>query len=458
MSQKENKAKLVEGDVGLTLIKLTLPMMVGMVGMVIFNLVDAFFIGKLGTEELAAMTFTLPIVLLQSSISMGLGVGASSVISRLIGQGNHEQVKRQTTDSLIFSVLIVIVFVTIGLMTIKPLFSLLGARGIILDYVRDYMSVWYCGVMFVVVPMIGNNAIRAAGNTVIPTIIMSTAIIINVIFDPLLIFGIGPFPRMGMKGAALATVFARATTLCLSLFILHHKFRMLTIKIPKLKELLHSWKEMLHVGIPAAITMLISPLSFGVVTKMIAVFGKEAVAALGVGNRIELFALSPLSALSSVLIPFIGQNIGAKRIERINKGLYFSQVLSFIIGLVMFFFFLIFKTEIALLFNKNQEVVDILGWYLVIVSASYGLLGIMFINASAFNALKKPINATIINFTRMFVLYIPLAYFFKNIWQVKGIFAGAFLSSVIVGIISLFWIKFELKQINKNYSNNRESS
>ena len=206
------KANLTEGDPGKTIMKLTGPMMIGMIGMVIFNLVDTLYIGRLGTEALAAMSFTLPVVMLQGSISMGLGVGVSAVISRAIGAGNQEKVKRLTTDSLFLSVLIVTSFVVLGYLTIDPLFRLLGAEGELLILVKQYMSIWYVGVPFVVIPMIGNSAIRAAGNTVIPSGIMLTAITVNIVLDPLLIFGIGPFPRMELAGAALATVIARSTT------------------------------------------------------------------------------------------------------------------------------------------------------------------------------------------------------------------------------------------------------
>ena len=141
------KAKLTEGSVGRTLVFVTLPMMVGIVGMVAFNLVDTFFVGRLGTLELAAMGFTFPVVMVVGSIARGLGVGVSSVVSRAIGQGDHHKVQRLTTDGLLLSVLIVLVFAVAGLLSIEPLFRMLGASEDILPLIKAYMRIWYFGIM-----------------------------------------------------------------------------------------------------------------------------------------------------------------------------------------------------------------------------------------------------------------------------------------------------------------------
>ena len=165
-------ARLIEGPVQKTLIRLTLPMVLGTLGMVIFNLSDTFFVGQLGTNQLAALSFTFPVVLIVSSLAMGLGIGASAVISRAIGEGNHYKVKRLTTDSLTLSLIFVGFFALFGLLTINPLFRLLGASGEVLVYISQYMTIWYLGVVFVVIPMVGNNAIRASGDTKTPGLIM----------------------------------------------------------------------------------------------------------------------------------------------------------------------------------------------------------------------------------------------------------------------------------------------
>ena len=234
---KKQTPQLIEGPVGKTLIRLTLPMMIGIVGMVAFNLVDTFFVGRLGTLELAAMSFTFPVVLVVSSLARGLGVGTSAVISRIIGEGDQQKVRRITTDALLLSLIIVIAFVIAGLFTIEPLFRLLGADDSILPLIKQYMSIWYLGMPFVVIPMVGNNAIRATGDTKTPSLIMVGAILVNLVLDPLFIFGPGPFPRWELAGAAFATATARAAAMVISLLVLGRREKMITVVLPRLKDL-----------------------------------------------------------------------------------------------------------------------------------------------------------------------------------------------------------------------------
>jgi Na+-driven multidrug efflux pump len=150
----KGKARLIEGPVGRRLFFLTVPMVGGIFAITTFNLVDTFFVAQLGTDELAAMGFIFPVVMFVQSIALGLGIGTASVVSRAIGEGDHRKVRRLTTDSLILAVLLVVVFVTVGLLTINPLFTLMGATPEILPLIREYMTIWYVGMIFVTVPMV----------------------------------------------------------------------------------------------------------------------------------------------------------------------------------------------------------------------------------------------------------------------------------------------------------------
>ena len=178
------KAKLTEGSVGMGLIKLTLPLIWGVFAVIGFSLADTYFVAQLGTRELAAMSFTFPVVTILGSIAMGLGTGTASIIGRAIGEGNHYRVQRLTTDSLMMSLPIVAIFALFGLATISPLFTALGAGAEVLPLVRDYMSIWYIGIICLVVPLVGNSAIRASGNTAVPSLIMIVAAAVNVALDP----------------------------------------------------------------------------------------------------------------------------------------------------------------------------------------------------------------------------------------------------------------------------------
>ena len=203
---KSKRVNVTEGSVNKVLRDLTIPMLFGVLGMVAFNLADTYYVSQLGTAKIAALSFTFPVVLIVNSITLGIGIGAAAVISKAFGENEKEKVKRLSTDSLLLGLFISLFTITIGLVTIKPLFTLMGAKSDTMPYIQQYMSIWYMGVPFVVVPMIGNNAIRALGDTKIPSSVMFFAALMNIILDPLLIFGIWIFPEMGVRGAALATV------------------------------------------------------------------------------------------------------------------------------------------------------------------------------------------------------------------------------------------------------------
>ena len=193
---------LTEGDVKKHLMQLTWPMLLGLIGMVIFNLIDTYFVGKLGVQQLAAMSFSFPVVMFLNSVAMGVGIGTTSLISRNIIHADKNEVKAMSGRAMVLGLIVVLVFVTIGLLTIRPLFTALGAETDVLKYVDDYMTIWYFGVPFVVIPMIGNNIVRATGDTFTPGMIMLFSAVVNAILDPFMIFGYGPFPEMGIKGAA----------------------------------------------------------------------------------------------------------------------------------------------------------------------------------------------------------------------------------------------------------------
>ena len=445
-----DKAILIRGSIGKTISKLTLQMWIGILGMQVFNLVDTFFVGQLGAKQLAAMGFTFPVVLVVNSIALGLGIGASAVISRAIGKGDQYEMQRLTTDSLFLSFVIVTAFVIGGLFTIGPLFRTLGAEPEILKLINSYMRIWYIGMPFVVIPMVGNNAIRATGDTKTPSIIMITAVFINLTLDPLLIFGFGPFPRMELAGAATATVFSRATTFVMALWILYHRERMITLKIPGLSKIFASWKRILYIGLPAAGTNLITPVSTGVITRLVAAYGAAAVAGFGVAARIEMFSLSIIGSLSSVITPFVGQNWGAGKGRRIKEGIKFGYKFSLLWGLAVFLLFIFASRPIAMIFNKNITVIQTTSQYMEIVSMSYGILGILMLSASAFNALNKPLYAATLMILRMFVLYIPLAIAGSFLFKIKGIFIAGALSNFLSGIIAIFWLRKNLHRFSSS--------
>lgn len=437
---KNRNRDLTEGNIKKQLATLTVPMLFGMIGMVIFNLADTYFIGKLGVTQLAAISFTFPVIMFVNSLSQGIGIGTSSLVSRNIHVADREVIKMMTGRTLLLGVLVVLTFVIAGLFTIRPLFSALGAKDEILGYVQDYMSIWYIGVPFVVIPMIGNNIVRATGDTFTPGMLMLTSAAINIILDPLLIFGIGPFPEMGVKGAALATVIARAVGLVIILIILIKREKLLTAHLGKLKEIFATWKQVFYVAGPAALALLITPLSIGIITRILAGFGKEAVAAFGVVSRVEMFALMVVVSLGTVMIIFIGQNMSKHKFDRIFKALKYALVFSLSWGAMVFAVLLLFRQPIAGVFTGDAKVVAIAASYFLIVGASYGFQGLVILSTASFNGLNKPYPSAFFSLIRMLVLYVPLAWIGSRIFGLNGVFWAGLVANVIAGSAAFFFL------------------
>ncbi len=437
---------LTEGKIGKQLYQLAWPMLFGIMGIVVFNLADTYFVGKLGVHQLAAMSYSFPVVMFINSLSQGVGIGTSSLISRNIIKSHKQSVRAMASRAILLGIIVVLVFVVLGILTIRPAFAAMGAQGDVLEFVHDYMFIWYMGVPFVVIPMIGNNIVRATGDTFTPGMIMIFNAVVNIVLDPLLIFGIGPFPEMGIEGAALATVIARGTGLIAILFVLIRKKKLLTLKFGRIKDIISTWKNVLYIAIPASLSMLITPISIGFITKILSGFGKEAVAAFGVASRIEMFSLMVIMALGSVLIIFVGQNISKNKFNRIKRALNISMRFSLMWGVIIYILLLIFGYFIASLFTDDPHVIEITKKYFFIIGGSYGLQGLVMLSTSSFNGINKPYPSALFSLVRMLIIYVPLAWIGAQIFGINGVFWAGFIANITVGILA-FWYLF--KSVNK---------
>ncbi len=441
--------QMTTGPIGITLARMAGPMVIAMISMIGFSLVDTFFIGQLGTAELAAVSFTFPVILFIGSISMGIGTGATSAIARAIGEGDEHRIKRLTTDSILLGVILTVVFAVGGLLTIDPLFRLLGADAKTLPFIREYMLIWYLGVPAVVVPQIGNSAIRATGDTKTTAWIMMSAMLVNLALDPILIFGFGPVPALGVAGAAIATVVARFVSLGVSVYVLWLRERMIAFERPALAEVVRSWRAVLSIGVPASLTQLIVPLSTGVITRLVAASGVAAVAGFGVATRLEMFAVFTITALGTVLIPFVGQNWGAGNDERARGGVRIARRFALGWGAAMWVLALVFGRSVSALFNSDPAVIAASADYLWIVGASFGLQGLVIVNTSAFNAIDKPIDSMVVSLVRMFALYVPFALVGNAFWGLTGIWYAAAAANVLSGILSSAWFDRVMRAVTQ---------
>ena len=427
------------------------PMIIGLIVLITNSLVDAYFVSQLGSAPLAAVSYAFPVSFIVGAIAMGLGTGTASLASRLIGAGNQEKVRQIATHSMLLGLIAGLCVVVFGLLTLEEIFSLLGADEQTMPFVKDYMEIYYWGGIFLVVPMIGNAVLRAGGDAKTPSVLMASTAVINAVLDPILIFGWFGFPALGIKGAALASVLANVVFLIASLSILIFRENLIQFRKNTVAAILHSWNQILHVGLPAIASNLIAPMSTALVTSLISSFGQSAVAGFGLASRLEAFIIIIFMALGGAIAPFVGQNFGAQKFDRLKQGFVFCVAFSFIYALFCIGFFILSVDTLLGFFTTDPEVIKTAKIQLLYCPWGYGFLGLAVIANGSFNAVGKPMPAMTISIGRTLLVYVPLAYWLASSMGIRGVFIAQVLANLLAGIVGFIWYQNVFKQLRLDH-------
>ena len=447
MPMKNNAPKLTVGPVSGSILSMMLPMALGILVMIGNGLVDAYFIGQLGYAQLAAVSYAFPVWFVAAGIVMGLGTGTSSVLSRFIGAGDTKSVKQIATHSMILAVLAGAVVTAIGLLSIESLFGLLGANDETMPFVKSYMTIYYWGSLFLGIPFIGNSILRANGDAKTPSLLVAFSAIVNAVLDPILIFGWFGFPEMGVAGAALASVISTVAFLLASLWVLIFRDNLLTSIGHSLSSMISSWKQVLHVGLPAIASNLIAPVSSALVTALVSTYGQEAVAAYGLAGRIEALVIVLLMALGGATAPYVGQNYGAKKFDRLVDGFKFSARFALFYSIFCILLLYFISSTILGVFTDNEDVIRLAMIQLMICPWGYGFLGIASICNGSFNAFARPLPAMTISISRPLVIYVPLAYMLAYYFGFQGIHIAQVLANIFAGCVAIVWYRKVFKEV-----------
>ncbi len=438
-------ARLTEGPVSRAIFSLMLPMMLGMLAIVVNNLAGAFFVARISTEQLAAISFTFPVSFIVGALAMSLGIGTSAVVSRLFGAGDRDEIRRISGHAMLLGVLCGTVVVFIGLATIDPLFRLLGADDETLPLIHRYMRIYYWGGIFLVAPMIANSVLRASGDAKRPALIMTTAAVLNIIFDAVLVFGLFGFPRMELEGAALGGVLANAVTMLASAYFVIWREKLVDFANLAPRLIGDSWRRILHVGLPSLTSSLVAPITTAFITHQIATYGAESVAGFGMASRLEGLFLLALMSLSAAMTPFVGQNYGAGRLDRVREGVNFAYRFALIYGIAVAVLLQVFGDFIAGLFGVTGQARDTALLHMHIVPLSYIAIGCAMTVNGALNALGRPMAAMWVSLSRTVAVYAPLAWVLSQFFGVIGIFIAAASANFIAGGIGVLWFRYALK-------------
>ena len=438
------KVDLTQGDLRGHLVRMTIPMTWGILALISFQLVNTYWVSRLGTTDLAAMSFTYPITFAIFSIFLGFGIAMSSVVSRLIGAGQNENVRRVVTHGLLLVLLASLLVAVVGHSLMHPIFSSMGADDAMIDRIDDYMTLYWWGTFFICMPIVANSSLRAGGETIIPAIVMTVAALANALLDPLLILGLYGFPRLELQGAAISNIIANACAMIVCLSLMKRRNMICATYLKDLSQFKDSAKRLLVIALPAGITNMLPAIYNSVVVGILTASGAAAVAAYGVVNRVESFAFVILIGLASGMTPILGQNFGARQFDRIRETmddvLIFALLWSAFVGVVL----VVFADPIAHVFSSDLSVQNVIIHYFTIVAFCLPFAFVANGWSSAFNALGKPQISVAILFTKTIVIMIPAAMMGYKIAGVTGAFWAIAISHTITGIAIHFFASRKL--------------
>lgn len=426
--------------------KLILPTLSGMLVTFMFQLVDTYFIGKLGEIELAAISFTYPIYIMIISVFMGLAVGVSASVGHSYGKGENNKIKSLTTSAIITTLLAAIVFNYVIYLFRENIYTLLGVAPSMFSVIDDYIVVILIGMPFLVVALNAIASLRSTGKALVPELIMALGGIINLILDYVLIFGAYNIKPMGIKGAALATVISWIfVSIIILLLLLKHKYYTFNLNF------FDSNKLISKVALPAIGVQLITPVSMAIITKFVASKGELSVAALGIATKIESLSLTIILALSIVIVPLAAKHFAASNDNHFDEVIALAGKISSYWSFVLYIVILIFSKPIAAIFTSSPVIIDMVSKYLLIVGLAYPFIGITLVTNSLFNAVDKSKESLKITVIKYIFILVP-AVFIGNNFGINGIWIALSVSNLVGGLYAskLFrkWLSSQNSSLN----------
>jgi putative MATE family efflux protein len=436
---------LVRGGVAHTLFRMAFPMLAGTFAMTAYNLTDAYFVGHLGTDPMAAMALTFPVIMLLTFVAGGIGTGVTTLVSHAIGRHDHDDAARLVTHGIALTVTFTTTFSVLGYLSINPVFRRLGADAETLPLVAQYMHIWYLAALTMSLPMMGNGILISCGDSKGASRFMIFGALLNAALNPILIRGYMGLPAMGIRGSALATVIAQAASTAWLLYLLHSKHHLLRFHSGNLHAYLASFRRILGFAIPCILSMVLMPVSAAVITWLVSQLGHAAIAACGTASRLEMFAFVVPMALGMSLTPFISQNFGADRLDRIRRAKTVATSFALLYGGGAAVVFFSGAPLLARLFSSDPQVIAVLVIYFHIIPFGYGMMETHRYCGFVLTGLQKPSQSMVLNIIRVLVLLIPLSWAGAHFFGVRGLFAGRLITDLTVGTLGLLWVSFRLR-------------
>jgi putative MATE family efflux protein len=425
-----------QGSIKRHVIKLSSVMILGFLAMTLGSLIEIFYLGMVGRLELAAIAFSFPMVMALNAMTRGIGVGAASLIARAMGEGDREHAALLVSHCYLLIIAFTISLSLLGQLGAEHFFHLLGARDEVLLLASAYSHVWLLGFPFMGLAMASNGLIRAFGNATYPGYVTSLGPLVQVIAGPFLIFGWFGLPAMGLQGAAWIFVLSSFCQMLMAIYWYYVKERLLRVTMTSFVD---STRRILQVGIPAAATNLIQPVSAGVVTWLLAGYGVSVVAGFGVASRIESVVGMVVIGIATSVVPLVGQNWGAMQFDRVKEVMNTCYQGCLAWGLIAAVIMWVGAPYFVNVINADPTLVASAVSFLYIVPISIGFMGMMTVATHSFNALRRPGPALMLSLARLLVFYIPMALAGSYLFGYIGVFAATAAANVLVGMLAWAW-------------------
>ena len=430
---------------GRLLLSLSLPGMASMITMALYNIIDTFWVARLGYQAIAALTVVLPYHILVIAIGVGTGIGINALASRRFGERNIEATNHVAGQIFSLAGLSGVIFLIAAVFFAEPILTICGATPDIMDLATQYLTVIGFGIPFVFFMIMASSLLRGSGDAVRPMAFMITASVANIILDPFLIFGIGPFPEMGVRGAALATVMAQLLGAGLSFYYIVARKSAYRVKLAYLRPSLPILRDIYRVGFPSMIMQVTGSVVFALFNYVLSGFGSLALAAVGITMRIADLAFMPMFGVSQGLLPIVGFSFGARLWERLWRAVKLASVgLALFMGVALVVLEILAPQLIAI-FNDDPELMAIAVPAMRIWLSTMVIVGPSILFITTFQGLSKGKEALILSLVRQFIFFVPLLFLLPRIWGISGVWLSVPISATLAFLVSGLWLFREYK-------------
>ena len=446
---QEYTERLGYAPLGRLLLRLSLPGIASTVTASLYNIVDTFWVARLGHEAIAALTIVFPYQILFIAAAVGTGIGITSLVSRRFGEKNLEATDHIAGQIFFLSAGLGLIFLLAAVFFSERILVAFGATPDILDFADQYLVIISYGAPMIIIAMVAGQLIRGSGDAIKPMIIMISASVLNIILDPLMIIGIGPFPEMGIRGAAWATVIAQSLGAFLALFYLLAHRTAYKIKLKHMVPDLSVLRDIYRVGAPSMILEVTESLAFVLFNTVLSSFGSVAIAAVGLVIRIADLTFMPIIGVAGGLLPIVGYNFGARLFKRLWKATIIASLGIAALLAVGTLLIELLAPQIIGIFSQDPELMETTIPAMRILICTMIFIGpsIMFI--TVFQGLSRGVMALVLSLVRQFLLFIPLLYLFRHIWGLYGVWWSMPVSDVLSFTVTFLIIYREYRKHKK---------